>query len=94
MTRHYRPNIKCQWCARQVHLGDRTRWDGATRDHVIPRSKGGRTTVWACRACNETKRNMDLETWQAFMVAHPGWWRDPKRHISLGARFYVRREEA
>lgn len=36
-----------------------------TRDHVFPRSFGGRLTVPACKHCNGEKGNADLATWLA-----------------------------
>ena len=48
-----RDHYTCQYCGRR---GDRL-----TVDHVVPRSKGGKTTweniVSACYACNRTKAN-------------------------------------
>lgn len=32
-----------------------------TKDHVIPKSKGGIDTVYACLKCNQTKANMSLD---------------------------------
>jgi len=53
MTRHNifkRDNHECQYCGTEKEL---------TLDHVIPRSKGGRSTwknlVAACKACNARK---------------------------------------
>ena len=46
---------RCCYCGRFILLSE------ATRDHVIPRSQGGRTNwtniVTACVACNQHKRN-------------------------------------
>lgn len=36
----------------------------ATRDHVVPKSKGGHgRTVWACRLCNGLKKDMLPDDW-------------------------------
>jgi 5-methylcytosine-specific restriction endonuclease McrA len=51
-----RDRWNCQYC------GDKFRTQELTFDHVIPRSRGGRTTwlniVTACQGCNITKGNM------------------------------------
>ena len=48
-----RDRFHCQYC------GDRFRAEDLTFDHVVPRSRGGRTTwaniVTACQTCNLTK---------------------------------------
>ena len=50
-----RDRYKCQYCGSQEHL---------TIDHVVPRSRGGKTTfencVTACRSCNHKKGNKPL----------------------------------
>ncbi len=50
-----RDGYRCQYC------GDRCSIDELTYDHVIPRSRGGRTTwdniVSCCYACNAEKAN-------------------------------------
>lgn len=52
---------KCQHCGIQTNLG-RFGPDRATRDHHIPRSKGGGeggNLILACAACNSTRGNRD-----------------------------------
>ena len=50
-----RDRFHCQYC------GDRFRTEDLTFDHVVPRSRGGRTTwtniVTACQSCNLAKGN-------------------------------------
>jgi 5-methylcytosine-specific restriction endonuclease McrA len=50
-----RDNYRCQYCAQKCTP------DELTYDHVVPRSKGGRTTweniVSACYTCNRRKAN-------------------------------------
>ncbi len=50
-----RDRFHCQYC------GDRFRTEDLTFDHVVPRSRGGRTTwtniVTACQSCNLDKGN-------------------------------------
>ncbi len=54
-----RDRCQCQYCAVQCSQGS------ATIDHVIPRSKGGKTTwnnvVVACHSCNRKKGNRSLD---------------------------------
>jgi hypothetical protein len=45
-----------------------------TLDHVHPRSRGGKETVWACDDCNHLKRDMTISEWAEFMKRNPGWW--------------------
>lgn len=57
-------------------MEDRTSLGGlaVTRDHVHPKSKGGRKIVLACRTCNAIKGNMLPDDWKAFMQSFPRWW--------------------
>jgi 5-methylcytosine-specific restriction endonuclease McrA len=52
-----------------------------TRDHVVPRSRGGKNVVanraWACAGCNQAKGDMMPEEWRAWMAAHPDWVAPP-----------------
>lgn len=51
---------RCWYCRRPMSLGGADS-SAATRDHVIPRSRGGKTAgnvVAACYACNQRKRAM------------------------------------
>lgn len=45
-----------------------------TRDHVEPRSQGGKITVWACVICNAVKRDMTEEQWALYRATHDFWW--------------------
>ena len=57
-----RDNFKCQYCGKGISLRN------ATRDHVIPLSKGGPNTldniVASCKACNGLKDNMSLHVFE------------------------------
>src|SRR4051812_19585709 len=64
----------CTYCKRPTEDRESLTGLAATRDHVTPRSKGGRTTVLACRLCNALKKDMALEDWKAFMESFPRWW--------------------
>lgn len=50
---------RCQYCTKKMTLGD------ATKDHVFPKSRGGKTSwtniVIACKSCNQKKRNKTPE---------------------------------
>lgn len=73
----------CHWCDRDLlpfgHNGSR----GASWDHIIPKSQGGRTTVLCCRACNGIKSNMLPAEWASYRENNPGWWvlYGTKRHF-------------
>jgi hypothetical protein len=45
-----------------------------TRDHVIPRCRGGREIIICCLKCNGLKADMGEQEWFAYMRANPGWW--------------------
>jgi len=44
----------------------------ATLDHVKPKSKGGRRVVIACRPCNSTKADLDVEVFLAWLRSEVG----------------------
>ncbi len=67
----------CAYCKRPMSV--RTPGLMPTRDHVHPRSKGGREIVWACDTCNFMKDDMLPAEWKAFMLANPYWWTKRKR---------------
>lgn len=56
MNVYVRDHQKCQYCSQHVPLED------TTYDHVLPRSRGGKTTwdnvVIACMSCNQKKSNL------------------------------------
>lgn len=60
----------CQYCRK--HLTNQT----ATIDHVIPRSKGGRSTfdntVAACEPCNSRKADRTLQQARMKLIKKPG----------------------
>jgi hypothetical protein len=62
----------CCYCARAMSLRIGALYP--TLDHVEPRSKGGRITVWSCQTCNAVKRNMTEEQWSHYRNNHPEWW--------------------
>lgn len=75
----------CNYCRRTLDAPSARGKLGATRDHVVPRSKWtpidriyGSQIVWACRQCNMLKRDMMPNEWSAFMRENPEWWRRPE----------------
>lgn len=70
LSKHH--GLPCCYCARPMNLHDaRMR---PTRDHLLPRSQGGREIVVACITCNAIKADMLPDQWAAFMATHPKWW--------------------
>lgn len=68
----------CHWCGRPMTVKrqlEKLRSTDATRDHVIPISKGGKNEaenrVRACNRCNGLKGNMLPDAWRAWMERHP-----------------------
>lgn len=62
---------RCWYCGCELtrQNGDASVKTTATRDHIIPRSKGGTNRadnlIAACRACNNGKRARSLEDYRA-----------------------------
>lgn len=52
--------------------------DESTRDHIIPKAKGGETNaanlLLACRDCNSRKGHMDVEDFRALYFAETPFW--------------------
>lgn len=66
---------RCHWCKRDLKATTDKSSMAATRDHVHPKSRGGELRVWACRACNNLKADMDEQEWLRFMRDNTDWWR-------------------
>lgn len=53
--------FQCYYCRDKLHVGNRT------RDHIIPKSKGGilskTNKVFACKTCNFSKGSLTIEEW-------------------------------
>ena len=64
-----RDGFACQYC------GDKFKVQELTFDHVMPRSKGGRTSweniVTACQECNTAKGDMTLEECHMMPINYP-----------------------
>jgi hypothetical protein len=50
-----------------------------TRDHVVPKSKGGTKTVWACLKCNALKADLSLEEFRQLRGGIEFWGEMRKR---------------
>lgn len=64
----------CHYCSRPLQPRGTDSPLAATRDHVVPKSKGGRKTVPCCRTCNEIKADRLPDEWAAYMAENPMWW--------------------
>jgi len=74
-----RDKCQCQYCGVQCSLAS------VSIDHIIPRSKGGRT-VWdnvvaACQSCNRSKGDSTLEESRMILIRAP---RQPSWRELLG----------
>lgn len=58
--------MPCYYC------GSRLRKQAATRDHVVPKSRGGRYTVPCCFSCNNLKADMDVEQFRLKLLGGGG----------------------
>lgn len=54
-----------------------------TREHSLPRSKGGTAAhvIIVCIQCNTIKADMMPDQWAAFMERVPGWWKLTKSEL-------------
>lgn len=72
--------MPCWYCGASLKGGKRT------RDHVVPKSKGGRQTVDACRACNNRKADMSLEDFRKLLFEAQGgigeFWSEKRERIN------------
>lgn len=73
----------CYWCKQPMHLGADNSAAMPTRDHIIPRSRGGSNfmrigkskrkkcnVVAACKGCNTKRGSMDAHTFRSVMRPH------------------------
>jgi hypothetical protein len=74
----------CAYCKREMDAeSDQLR---PTRDHVVPKSRvpkhlpAGRI-AWACYVCNAIKADKTPAEWDAYMAAHPEWWKGSGHHV-------------
>ena len=55
---------RCWYCGCPLLNTFPERDQSKTRDHVVPRSQGGRRTVMACRLCNSAKGALSLDEYR------------------------------
>ena len=67
------PNKACFYCGHPVYLtrGQNSPFQ-ATKDHVVPRSKGGRELVLSCNQCNRDKAHLTLEEYRLLAAGRRG----------------------
>lgn len=69
------PGLPCAYCERPLDPTGSATLLEATRDHVKPKSKGGKgIKVWACWTCNMLKQDMNYKVWQVYMTLNPLWY--------------------
>jgi len=68
----------CPYCRRTMSGTQSRSNTAATRDHIVPKSQGGRLRIWCCRMCNTLKGSMPLDEWEQFMADNPYWHRRPE----------------
>lgn len=77
----------CHWCGVQLRdpAKDKARRskNSATRDHFVPKSHGGRRTVWSCRHCNQLKGDLFPQRWDRFRRAFPNYRREFRTHAEV-----------
>lgn len=76
--------MNCHWCERKLKMKRDADWHfqhplAATWDHVIPKSRGGKELVRACRHCNGLKGDMMPKQWEKFRSENPRWWELPTK---------------
>jgi len=69
-TSNYKPR-RCPYCGTAMLYGPEYAYEPrqATKDHVVPLSRGGKRgpLVWACRGCNEDKAQLALNEWRTVL---------------------------
>lgn len=67
-----RTHGSCGYCGRTLRQGE------MTRDHVVPRARGGETKtsnlLCCCRECNQLKADLDLEAFRARFFGGAIFW--------------------
>lgn len=94
MAKFFKCGMRCWYCYKPLSLLEGENIEIATKDHQIPRSRGGSdridNIVPACFDCNRRKGNMTEEEFRsAVSTAFKNATYDlvkPKREMSLGER--------
>lgn len=68
LTRDLKP-APCPYCGKTMYRFKGMHPQRATKDHVMPRSRGGKHHEWvtACHACNDDKSCLTLVEWRAVL---------------------------
>lgn len=81
----------CPYCERQMDIFHQKLLP--TRDHIIPKIRGGRDVLICCKFCNNLKGHMMPDEWDAFRAAFTGYWnfspRDRRAALAKHKRDYV-----
>ena len=90
MADHYG---NCYWCQRVLLAPERLAHSSLTRDHIWPKSKGGRKTVKSCRKCNHLKGDLLPAQWHKLRRQYPNYRKLFQTHADvLAAIAHSRRE--
>ncbi len=60
--------LACPYCGQRMDGRKRKHRNSPSRDHVYPRSKGGRRTIIVCNGCNSDKGNLTLDEWALILL--------------------------
>jgi 5-methylcytosine-specific restriction endonuclease McrA len=63
---------RCFWCRAALAGSESKSQFRRTRDHVIPKSKGGTVRVWCCYTCNQAKGALMPAEWMAVISVSQG----------------------
>jgi len=79
----YKQKGRCYWCKGAMTLDGDNSSSSATREHLIPQSRGGtniirdrkrkkriKNVVAACKKCNNSRGNMDAHVFRSTMRPH------------------------
>jgi hypothetical protein len=79
------PLGNCAYCGVQMTNGCDGQWPTAeTRDHMLPRCRGGTKLARVCLACNRDKMHLTVNEWRIVLM-----WRS--KHLVI---FYFERSRA
>lgn len=70
--------LRCHYCRRGLEPPKSPSRVAFTRDHIMPKTLGGRKTVPCCRQCNHLKADLHPAEWELFMRDNPEWWQRPE----------------
>ena len=90
MARDNGHGASCAYCNRTLIGAPSRSALMATRDHVVPKCRGGWQTVWSCFTCNTMKGNMEPGEWAEFMRTNPEWWKTGPKPFSRSRPFGYR----